>query len=589
MEVVSVKHIRPVIAFVVCLALVAGIAGVPPAPAYGGGDDYWLEFVVTDSDGEHSVTSTAIGICAEAPENWDCVVSVPAITNGSITLPPTIGGKSYEMYYLPDIFLPDDYKTKPMPGEIGSIAGTTGFTGSGMTFAFEKPFGRIAFAIILDGDHFMNAQRFTFFQPGYDTVDLTFGLIDIIGIDELVDPFSYEPLTIELDRVRQPGTVEVYAVPAGVSEAAITAAGILTGAAVVGEQTPFSLSGRPIEYVVDRSNYIRSDTDGVVSFDRYFGMADLHYFFTVGYATETVQVTIHEADFVGLQIEPNIKVGDWGSGVLDFSPNAVTNTGITPTANIYFTNEAFLLGPKSFGVPTTITGITCSSLEVIATTNSSIEKGYWEISLPEGSLDPEYFFDVELNDGNETWIVPLIVRRVLILATSFDHREGVPQYGNMEEYKTFYGTPIKPIPDTTDYGDFQTFVTVFAKEAENPDDGTAYLIDHTLLVVYHQDIAESRSRVLGARQIQVNTPAEDMMMSDRHEVLVFREGDPQYADVADANRITAFVLDSDGISSTATAFGGVTFGLGAGWSHLLPNHPDWGSGKDGMEYERPVN
>lgn len=576
------KNIRPAIAFVICLALAAGIAGVPPAPAYGGGDEILLEFIVQNND----VSSTSSAIVPFDPSSPDraCVVSVPAITSGSIEFPSMINGVTVSAIEYIDGQMPSD----TMPDASLTI--------SGLTFSFTAPFERIALAVHLENQPPMNFYRFTFYQPGFDMAELSFALENVTGIGEGT---TFGPVTVDMSVVRPPALDATFELPTGVSSASITTSGILTGPGVTEVMTPFELSGAPIEYVVDRSDYVRSD-DGAVSLDRYFGMVRIHYFFMVGYSTESVQIVFHEPDFVGLQVEPERKAGDWGSGVLDFSEEAMQNTELTPTANIYFTNESFMLGPQDFGVPATITGITCSSSPDVTATSSGVSfpwEGFWEITLPNNSLDPEFRFDVTLDDGGENdRTVQLLVRRVLTLATSYDMTERT-EPDEDGKFWTTYWTEIEPITGTNDYGDFQTFVTVFAYE-DHEDGNTTFPIDHRLLVMYYQDTDSDNDgdidvrRILGARQqsVESNLGAEDPMdYSDRHEVLVFREGDPQYADVADVNRITAFVITNAGISAEADSFGGVTFGLGAGWSHLLPNHPDWGSGKDGMEYERPVN
>ena len=54
-------------------------------------------------------------------------------------------------------------------------------------------------------------------------------------------------------------------------------------------------------------------------------------------------------------------------------------------------------------------------------------------------------------------------------------------------------------------------------------------------------------------------------------------------DVRDANRVSSFLLNT---SLSESYFNGARFGFGSGWGHLLPTHPDWGSGKDGMEFEK---
>ena len=97
----------------------------------------------------------------------------------------------------------------------------------------------------------------------------------------------------------------------------------------------------------------------------------------------------------------------------------------------------------------------------------------------------------------------------------------------------------------------------------------------------------NNDRSLGTKEflIPLNNPDYEEMSFDRKifEVKVFDEEDPKFSDVRETNRIAAFLLESSLLENT---FGGTTFGFGSGWGHLLPIHPEWGTGKDGMEVER---
>jgi len=124
--------------------------------------------------------------------------------------------------------------------------------------------------------------------------------------------------------------------------------------------------------------------------------------------------------------------------------------------------------------------------------------------------------------------------------------------------------------------DFISFVGVFPFTETDQADPNYFEIDHTLLVNYYKD-----DILLGARQFEAYAGSDDF----RHEIPVFRKGAPEYADVASANRITAFLISKEGISADDSTFGGAVFGIGAGWGHLMPNHAEYGSGKDGMDYE----
>lgn len=162
----------------------------------------------------------------------------------------------------------------------------------------------------------------------------------------------------------------------------------------------------------------------------------------------------------------------------------------------------------------------------------------------------------------------LQVRRVLFSSTTFD-------YDEQHKQEILSGTEIVDYEFTGE--DSITFVNVFAYYPMDPESPT-FDINHKLLVLYYEN-----DKVLGSKQFDVVSNGHE-----RNLIPVYRIGgtmNSEYLQFSSANRLAFFLIDSDGISTSQSAFGGATFGVGAGWGHLLPNHPEYGQGKDGMLYE----
>lgn len=311
-----------------------------------------------------------------------------------------------------------------------------------------------------------------------------------------------------------------------------------------------------LEYVVDRSQYVvHSNENGPeLTVYRNFGKVTLHYMYD--YHNKHAFITFYEEDFVGIDVEPEIGVGDWGTGVVDASGR----TDIAPTSFVYFLNEEVFIRPSDIGKEFEILSIEGAEAE--------IDGDRWRITLPD-IIEPVVKLTLTLEfEDNSTNEVPLEIRRVLLDAFSMEYNEEHKReieeiLESGDEITTPRGTPYEYNRE-----DFIAFIGVFAEEN--------YLIDHTLLVMYYEN-----DRILGAKQFEVKISDEPY----RDEITVYRKGHIDYASFSKANRITAFLISKEGVQKDSEAFGGTTFGIGAGWGHLMPNHRDWGSGKDGMDYE----
>ena len=317
-----------------------------------------------------------------------------------------------------------------------------------------------------------------------------------------------------------------------------------------------------LEYVVDRSQYVvHSNVNGPeLTVYKNFGKATLHYMYDNH--NRHAFITFYEDDFVGINVEPEIGAGDWGTGVIDASGR----TNATPTSFVYFLNEEVSIKPSNIGKRFVILGIEGEGITAEFKEQDGHLDEHWRVTLPD-IIEPVVRLTLTLKfEDNSTSEVPLEIRRVLLDAFSMEydeeHKREILESG--EEITTPRGTPYEYNGE-----DYITFVGVFAFEE-------GYLIDHTLLVMYYEN-----NRILGAKQFEVLIEGEPF----RDEIPVYRKGHPDYASVSRANRITAFLISKEGVDEGSNTFGGATFGVGAGWGHLMPNHKDWGSGKDGMDYE----
>jgi len=327
------------------------------------------------------------------------------------------------------------------------------------------------------------------------------------------------------------------------------------------------------EYLVDRSDYVTTTLDGRLIFQRHFGRVTVHYQYQIGNDWEGAMVTFYEPDFVGIDVLPEVGAGDWHTGIIDATESSVAT--LTPTAYVYFLNEKVFISASDVGRPFEITSAT-SPEEGVEVTYEEVghERWAWAVTLPDVSK-PVTRLNLALSfkDDDSTRVVPLDIKRVLLDAFTL-MREGYEESGDPGARQT----PRQSDFEYYGYEEFIAFVSVTPYTETDQNDPNYFEIDHTLLVIYYKD-----DILLGTRQFQALAGLD----SPRHEIPVFRKGAPQpgYADIASANRITAFLISKEGISADDNTFGGAVFGIGAGWGHLMPNHAEYGSGKDGMDYE----
>ena len=470
------------------------------------------------------------------------LVPMPASNAGTIVLPSTFDGKELTWTGMDDCFpfaefSPDDF----------------GGSFDGNVLSYTEPFKRIRLFAELEGE--WRPYAFILCQPGYETFEIKFSL------NGTEDYFVME----------HDGTWEkrdqAFELPDGLALGSIEVTVNWQDSENQDDIGP--IGGAIWEYLVDRSGYVVNDSD-VLTFHRGFGKVTLHYGFQAGYSWEDAMVTFYEPDFVGIDVLPEIGAGDWHTGIVNASEASLSV--MTPSAFVYFLNEKVFIRPSDVGRLIEIASVT-SSEEGVESTQGELwfDPEAWAVTLPDITKPVTRLnLTVSFLDDGASRVVPLDIKRVLLDAFSleFDGRDDL--------------TPGETLwtPRMTEYEyrgeDFISFVGVFPFTETDQADPNYFEIDHTLLVNYYKD-----DILLGARQFEAYAGPDDF----RHEIPVFRKGAPEYADVASANRIAAFLISKEGISSDDSTFGGAVFGIGAGWGHLMPNHAEYGSGKDGMDYE----
>ncbi len=497
--------------------------------------------------------STEIGFDTGRPDYY---VSCPLEGNVSIRFPESFEGQSlsfskeFENWFLNDIL--DMSLTGQKRINYQSIV----VDNEENLIEFGFPFERITLSCKL-GDN-SEEYLFTFFQPGYDEVEIEF---ELEGTDEAGNTVNdIHPVVFEQSNSHSGGDERAYVIPENLQSA------ILNYSAKTTNDVPVTETFAGIfEYLVDRSDLV-SNNGNEFTVSRYFGKTELHIQYLIGYSWEGIIIGIYEPDYMGLEIRPQINAGPWQTGITNISG---FNSTLRPTAYVYYVNEAVDIVPSSGGKSFSITGIDSDNTDVIAVHTD----GVWTVELPDITMPVTTLVLTVETEENEVMTVPLDIKRVMVYAHTHDFTEQKPEQG--EVFSGYTGLADEYI--YKGYEDMLTWVSVDIHED--------YPIDHTLLVMYYQG-----DRILGSRQIPLKLPVviEDgggTIFITNAEIMVYAEGTGEYADVAGADRITVFVVDDDGISTGDSAFGGTTFGLGAGWGHLLPNHPDWGTGKDGMDYE----
>lgn len=531
-----------------------GGSGDPGGPGGGITGDLLFEFTATDPEAPE-----LDGALIEFNTNTDEFI-VPCPENiKSIKFPDTFDGRTMTFSMINDEWYQDAVRGSLNPDEL-AIYDSISIENNEMAFNF--PFKRITVECTLEGEERPWPYSFTFYQPGYEYMELSFAFEGIGLNSEIVE----ETYTAEVNREAASswGNQRRIEIPADISSAAVDVTAILPEL----DNEPIAWIGGGVwEYLVDRSDLAKMK-DGKLELNRYFGKVAIHYQYLIGYSWESALINFYEPDFMGIDVIPEIGVGEWHTGITNVSGYSAA---LRPTAYVYFINDTVDIVPSEEGKEYTISDITPEDPDVSINYNEHTNR--WTIALPHISK-PVTTLMLTLNVESEPdRVVPLDIKRVMMNAESRDFKDREPgdEVGFLYDQTSFI---------YQGYEEFATCVYVFSEQDENP----VFLIDHTLLVMYYEN-----DRILGSKQFPVQLPkvAEDGSgdIIDRDTVIVYIEGNPDYADVAGANRIAVFVVDKEGISSSDATFGGATFGIGAGWGHLMPNHEDWGSGKDGMDYE----
>lgn len=441
----------------------------------------------------------------------------------------------------------------------GSI---TGDAETGFNLNFTSAFERIAIEVEIDDSEILTV---VFYQPGFDTMKFHF---EMTG----ADPDVIE--TVGLTQGEQWINVQV---PVGLSEGRVRT----TVTYADGKPLP-DLLGGVWEYLADRSEIVdtwNEEVEGVfginLDYQRYFGKVTIHYRFMVGNSEASAMVTYYESDFSGLDVWGPFGTGEWHSGITNISQP----DNFLPTGFIYFLNQEVYLRPLEIGRGFDIVDINIKEDGVfVPVVHEYLDQEHiqaWRVELPDVATDPvtNLQLTIRFDDDLVTEVeIPLQIRRVLVGSTSRTYNEEDKAHflaGNEDLWFEYTGE------------DEITFVTAFSYEPQGPhvpEDEPQFPLDHKLLVIYYYF-----DQVLGSKQFSIVSNG-----NERNELIVLRKGgtmDGEYANVSNANRITMFLIDRDGISSQNNTFGGASFGIGAGFGHLLPNHPNFGTGKDGMDYD----
>lgn len=509
-----------------------GEPGGPPP-----GDSGPLVFEHTSMTNPESTASVEITFDTRTEAH---LVPIPASDLGSIVFPSTFEGKELTWIGMDDCFPFAEFS----PDDFGGS-----FDGEELSYA--QPFKRIRFLAELEGE--WRPYQFIFCQPGYEEFEIRFSLngAEDQYVMEHDGTWEKRHVAFELPADLQSGTIEVTVHWPEDSQ---------------NTDNIGPIGGGIWEYLVDRSEYVTHHFT-VLTFSKDFGKVTLHYGFQAGYSWEDAMVTFYEPDFVGIDVIPEVGAGDWHTGIVNGSEASLSMT--TPSAFVYFLNERVFIHPSDLGRPFEIVSVTSPEEGVEATYEEVwFDAWAWAVTLPDITM-PVTRLNLTLSflDDGTTRVVPLDVKRVLLDAFTLEFHESEEAGQRV--------TPRQTEFDYYGYEEFIAFVSVFPF-TDDPGDPNYFEIDHTLLVNYYRD-----DTLLGAKQFRAYTGPD----SPRHEIPVYRQGAFQYADVASANRIAAFLISREGISADNSTFGGAVFGIGAGWGHLMPNHAEYGSGKDGMDYE----
>jgi hypothetical protein len=102
-------------------------------------------------------------------------------------------------------------------------------------------------------------------------------------------------------------------------------------------------------------------------------------------------------------------------------------------------------------------------------------------------------------------------------------------------------------------------------------------VSNPRLIVNYYNEANGQVSLLGAKQFDpiagatFNYPeqASGVVITD---TLISSSADPSIG-ILGANKVSVFLVSGD-LGGTSSSFGGVKFGVGAGWEELMTNHPE---------------
>ena len=493
----------------------------------------------------------------ETPESDVVIKTVDAVRffghTQPLGQPADVNFETNPYFWVPDMININNFG--------GSLSGDAE---NGYELSFNSAFNRINMDLeIQDAD----PLTVTFYQPGYENIELNFELKGENAEGAMAPQSITKNMGLSND---QP--MENIQVPVGALSGTIVATAEYGD--LPGDEPVEMFFGGVWEYLADRSLFAKTEGTNVagadiitLDYERYFGKVTLHLQYVVGNGLADAMITFYESDFVGLDVFAPHGVGEWYSGIT----NASNPEAFTPTGFIYFLNDTVFFRPSNVGRSFTIDGVKIKQgdLYVPAEATYNDMEGNWSVMLPDVTNEPvtNLQLSVSFADTGATEI-PLQIRRVLFISATFDydqaHKDAISSGQEILDY-VYTGE------------DSITFVNVFAYYPMDPETPT-FELDHKLLVIYYQN-----DRVLGSKQFDVASDG-----NERNQIAVLRLGgsmSAEYAQFASADRLAVFLIDKTGISTNLSSFGGATFGIGAGWGHLLPNHPDYGLGKDGMLYE----
>ncbi|MBM7561415.1 hypothetical protein [Fusibacter tunisiensis] len=525
-----------------------------PGPDPGPGDTSEYQFRVAVGSKE------PVDSLIEPNSDGKIYVPVPAGDSGWIEFPVEFEQVDFIGHMDPigtEVAWDDPYWIIPAQININNFGGSLEIMENGSTkLSFTDELKRASFDAYLPGDD--RPIQVILYQPGYAYITIKFQL------DE-----NPEPESLQASGQNDSREVDI-PVPDEMMEGTYQIWGEFEDTGIVIQD----FGGGVWEYLADRSEIVTSRSEGPVTtlnLKRYFGKVTMHMRYQIGNSYEDSMVTLFEPDFVGIDITTEYSSGEYGSGITNASNPEV----YMPTAFAYFLNNEVGIKPSSVGRPYEILGAS-----VIGEYGVGLPPAYpyedfspsppdWMIPLPDVEVNPvtSIIIQIRFLDTGVEAEIPLVVRRVLFSASTMEydqaHKDAILSGREHVDYD-YYGE------------DSITFVNLFSFNPSEPEyEGPRFEINHTLLVMYYIN-----DRIIGSKQFEVVSGEDDRMM-----VIVQRLGGSEEEVFKDANRITLFLISSDGISNGAASFGGATYGIGAGYGHLLPNHPEYGVGKDGMDYE----